>query len=94
MHPINMLIPAGWQKVTYGVHPDGTPQENVIALPTLVTKDGSHVLSEWDLSDEDRAHIAAGGRIRLWQQTGGAPLQPQKLEVIPRDEVLPLEPTH
>ena len=49
-------------------------------LPALVYKDGK-ILTEWSLSESERALIARGENIRLWIWSFGQPLQPVALEV-------------
>lgn len=49
-------------------------------LPALVFDDG-RVLTEWSLSEEERAAIARGENLRLWIWTFGRPLQPIALQI-------------
>jgi hypothetical protein len=39
------------------------------------------VMTEWEPSIEDLALLHAGGRVRIWIYTFGAPLQPLNVEV-------------
>ena len=55
-------------------------------LPCAVDAEGL-VLAEVELSREDLDVLQNGGRVRLWVQTFGRPLQPMSLEAIP----LPVE---
>jgi hypothetical protein len=84
MHPVNMKPIVGMTKVILGEHqPEYTP------LPAL--RDAEKVLTEWELSAEELAHLVAGGRLRLWQWTGPALFQPVALEVVRSADVLTLE---
>jgi hypothetical protein len=49
-------------------------------LPALLFPDG-RVVTEWEPTEEERARIAAGERIRLSVWTFNSPLQPVLLEV-------------
>jgi hypothetical protein len=49
-------------------------------LPALVYTDGK-ILTEWALTEDERAAIARGENLRLWVWTFGRPLQPIALEV-------------
>lgn len=53
-------------------------QPEYITLPAIVRPDGI-ILTEWALSEEERAAIARGENIRLWIWTFGKPLQPVAL---------------
>jgi hypothetical protein len=55
-------------------------QPEYIPLPALIYPDGK-ILTEWSLSEEERARILRGETIRLWVWTFGQPLQPVALEV-------------
>jgi hypothetical protein len=57
-------------------------QPQYLPLPANVTPDG-RVTTEWALSDEERAIVAAGGRVRLTLLTFGQPLQPILIDVLP-----------
>lgn len=61
-------------------------QPEYLPLPALVFQDGK-VLTEWQLTEEERARLVAGERIRLWIWTFNGPLQPIALEVT--DERVP-----
>jgi hypothetical protein len=54
-------------------------------LPALIFSDGK-VLTEWQLTEEERARILAGENIRLWIWTCGQPLQPVALEITGKDD--------
>lgn len=55
-------------------------QPQYIPLPAIVCPDGS-VLTEWQLTEDERARLVAGEAIRLTIWTFGRPLQPVMLEV-------------
>lgn len=55
-------------------------QEDFQTLPASVGPDGL-VMSEWQPTPEELSHLIMGGRVRLWQQTCGEPMQPINLEV-------------
>ena len=55
-------------------------QREYRTLPALQWRDGK-VLTEWELTEEERAAIARGENIRLWVWTFNKPLQPIALEV-------------
>lgn len=55
-----------------------------IDLPAIKIDDGhGRIITRWQLSDEDRARIAAGGDIFLDVWTFGRPLQPVCLSTEP-----------
>ena len=49
-------------------------------LPALVYKDGK-ILTEWSLTEDERARLIRGENLRLWIWSFGQPLQPVALEV-------------
>lgn len=51
-------------------------QEEFLTLPAYFNPSTGAVITEWQLSPEDIANIAASGRLRLVIWTGGRPLQP------------------
>lgn len=50
-------------------------QEGVRPLPAFIVS-GTHVVSRWVLTEDERREIAEGGDIWLSVITGGRPLQP------------------
>jgi hypothetical protein len=58
----------------------GLGQPGVEVLPAFL-EPGGVVATEWELTAEERAAIAAGANIRLFIQTGGDAVQPVSLEV-------------
>lgn len=60
----------------------GANQPQYMPLPAR-TLDGPEaiVITEWQLTEEERALIAAGENIRLSVMTWGEKLQPLKLEI-------------
>ena len=58
----------------------GQPQYR--PLPALRSW-GGDVWTEWEFTPEERAVIAAGGRVRLHIKTFNDPLQPMRPEVVP-----------
>jgi hypothetical protein len=60
----------------------GANQPEYAPLPCARSADGL-VMTEWEFSAEDLATILAGGRLRLWTHTFGAPFQPVQLEIVP-----------
>lgn len=56
----------------------GDPQTHVLDLPATLTPDGD-VITRWQLTDEDRARLAAGGDMWVVTKTMGSPLQPMLL---------------
>lgn len=60
----------------------GLGQQEYQVLPGYRDADGL-VMTEWEPSAEDRAAIAAGGRVRLWTHTFGGRFQPVQMEVTP-----------
>lgn len=51
-----------------------SPDPDVANLPAVLTDD--EVITRWELSDDDRARLAAGGSMYLRIMTFGRPLQP------------------
>lgn len=51
-------------------------------LPSAVDAEG-RVITEWEPTEEERAAIAAGGRVRLTIWTFRQPLQPVLVEAVP-----------
>ena len=62
-----------------------TQRADYDALPASVDQDGT-VMTEWEPTPEERARLAAGGRVRVWLlYTGvqrGQSLTPIKLEAV------------
>lgn len=58
----------------------GANQPEYFPLPAILFPDGK-ILTEWEVTEEERGRIARGERIRLWIWTGGQPLQPVALEI-------------
>lgn len=87
MYAVNMKPVEGFEKVIIGEN----QTKDYDPLPALRSPQG-FVLIEMALSDEDRAHLAAGGRVRFFQWSGGRPFAPIAFEVIPADKILPVEP--
>lgn len=56
-------------------------QPEYIPLPANVTPDGL-VMTEWEPTATELAHLCAGARVRLWVWTAGHPLQPVALDVV------------
>lgn len=61
-------------------------QEEFQALPSFRTEYTN--ISRWRLTDEERAHIAAGGDLFIAQLNGNSPLQPITPMAIDEGEVL------
>jgi len=59
-------------------------QPEYLPLPALCFPDG-RVLTEWRLTEEERARLVAGETLRLWMWTFNQPLQPIALEVTSED---------
>jgi hypothetical protein len=55
-------------------------QPQYLPLPAKVCTDG-RVITEWQLTEEERRLIACGENIRLHLYTFGQPLQPVRLQV-------------
>lgn len=55
-------------------------QTEYAPLPALVFRDGK-VLTEWELTEDERIRLIRGERLRLWIWTCGERLQPVALEV-------------
>lgn len=52
-------------------------------IPLVASRDPiGNVMTEWELTEEEREILSAGGRVRLWIVTGNAPLQPVTLEAV------------
>jgi hypothetical protein len=69
------------------VLPDGTKhtvyakdQPEYLPLPVLKTPDG-RVISQWELTEAEKIHLANGGKITLVSHTFNQPLQPIILTV-------------
>ncbi len=76
---VSMLAGDGSKYVVFAKdQPQYTP------LPAICFDDGK-VLTEWVLSEDERARLIAGERIRLWTWTFGQPFQPVRLEVTSED---------
>lgn len=78
------------------MRPRRTPDSNVVYRLPGGTEDndlwcerlpsayaGTRIMSEWELDDDEREAIAAGGRVYLVQY--GEPIQPVSLGVVVRD---------
>lgn len=77
MKAVRPLPVAGTEFVVYGEE-----QSEYEPLPALRTRDT--VFTTWELSDEERAAIAAGADVHLTILVFGGPLQPVLLEVGPK----------
>jgi hypothetical protein len=55
-------------------------QPEYVPLPALVHPDG-RVVTEWEPTEEERAALVRGERVRLTTWTFGLPLQPVLLEI-------------
>jgi hypothetical protein len=73
MKPIEQFPLPGTHSVTFA-----KDQPQYEPLPALILQDGA-VLTEWELTEEERAAIARGENIRLWIWPCGRPLQPVML---------------
>lgn len=60
----------------------GAGQPQYLPLPALRSREGV-VWTEWELSPDERATVAAGGRIRLRMHTFNEALQPVRIEIVP-----------
>jgi hypothetical protein len=58
----------------------GLGQHDYAVLPGYRDRDGL-VMTEWAMTDEERAALAAGAPLRLWVKTHGLPLQPVFMEI-------------
>jgi len=56
-------------------------QPEYLPLPVSKTDDGV-LMSEWEPTPEERAVLAAGGRIRIFTHTYNKPLQPFSVEAV------------
>lgn len=87
--PVNIRNDFASAGVTKMILAEHQPQYE--PMPCLCyTRDG-YVLTEWELTPEERDKIAAGGRLRLFTYTFGTPFQPVQLVAVGPDEMLPLE---
>lgn len=75
MHPVEQFEMEGAQLVVFA-----KDQAEYVPLPALVFPDGK-VLTEWALTEDERAAIGRGENLRLWIWTFGRPLQPVALDV-------------
>jgi len=57
-------------------------------LPSRVSENGVEVTTRWQLDDEERLAIAAGGDVLLTLMTFGQPLQPVRFRVAGLDDVM------
>lgn len=73
-----MAALAGDPEPRYVVLAKDQPEYN--PLPALIFADGV-VMTEWELTEEERLRLVRGERLRLWIWTFGQPLQPVALEV-------------
>ena len=68
-------------------------QPEYIPLPAVrLIGDEGQIVTRWELSDDDRARIAAGASVYLSVRTFGRPLQPVLLETTP-PSVVPAPPS-
>jgi len=59
-------------------------QPEYIALPAVrIEGDEGEIITRWELADDDRARLAAGGSVYLSVWTFGQPLQPVRLTTTP-----------
>lgn len=78
MKPVSPVIP-GYEGLEIILAKDQPQYE---PLPVLVLCDPEQsMVSRWRLDDEERAAIAAGKDLLLFQFTFGKPFQPVRLEV-------------
>jgi hypothetical protein len=76
MTPITPSAPVvGGQAVVFA---KGQPE--YLPLPAIVSPEG-YVLTEWQLTEDERARLLSGEAIRLFIWTFGQALQPVMLEV-------------
>lgn len=81
MNPIDVEAMAG-PTSRYVVIAKDQPQYR--PLPALLFTDGK-IMTEWQLTEEERERILRGENIRLWIWTHGRPLQPVAIEVTSED---------
>lgn len=56
---------------------------HLISHPMVASVDADGlVMTEWELSLEERERLLCGGAIRLWMYTNGFPIQPLVLEAL------------
>lgn len=84
MKPVSPVVP-GYQ-IEEVVFNSKDPE--VAALPAVVTDNGNSVLIHFELSPEDRARVAAGQDLYVWQSTYGRPFQPIAAEIRTPDELV------
>lgn len=78
MQPISPVIP-GLEQFEVNV---GEGQPEFIAVPTLIGPGPQYIYtSRWELTDDERAQIAAGATIYYSQYTGGERMRPMTLSV-------------
>jgi hypothetical protein len=67
------------ENATLVVYAEDQPQY----CPFPVSRDPEGLLmTEWEPNEEERAVLAAGGRIRLWVNTFNQPLPPLRMEAV------------
>lgn len=82
MEPVTPVLPHSAPiELMVGAH-----QKEFSTMPSFRTQYTN--ISRWRLSDEERAHIAAGGDLFIGQLNGNQQLQPVLPMAIPEDRVL------
>lgn len=76
MDPIQPTPRAGYLPITWA-----KDQPEYRPLPSLVNKEG-RVLTEWVLTDAERAAVALGANLTLTQLTYGTALQPLLPQIV------------
>lgn len=70
----------GFISVTYAKdQPEYSP------LPGLLSPDGM-VITEWELTAMELAHLMCGGKVRLYIQSFNGAIQPVRLETVEANE--------
>jgi hypothetical protein len=88
VHPVNMQNPTSpdqFKVVIAENQPEYTP------LPAVVDRQSGVVITQWQLTDEERARLLAGGRLTMFTKTSGMPFQPVHLQVVEPGDNMPLE---
>ena len=76
--PVEPALAPGFDVVRFAEH-----QPEYVTLPALVSRDEQRgVVTEWELTLDERGALFAGGRIRITILTFGQPLQPIAVEVV------------
>lgn len=71
-------------------------QRQFLPLPALAVEDGSpgRIVTRWELTEEDRQRLAAGGSIYVWITTYHQPLQPLAVTTYAPEFIDDLEETN